>query len=536
MPELPVSQDNMAWNKTGSWRSSTPGHRGKTAPCNFNCPAGEDIRGYLALMKKGKVAEAFDLLTEKNPLPAVCGRVCFHPCQAECNRHRFDTELKVRSVEHLIGDWGIQNRRTLSLSQTEGKRVAVVGAGPAGLAAAHFLRRGAVAVDLYDENSLPGGILHYGIPAYRLDKETLQAELARVMDGIEYKANMRLGREFDFGTLDKYDAVFVATGAHLSKQMRIDGEDLEGVESGLNFLKRVNSGEKLNLDDKRVLVIGGGNTAIDVARSAYRLGGSVTVAYRRTEAEMPAFAEEVAQLKAEPIDLELLVAPARIERDDDGRLNVTCHRMELGEPDVDGRRRPVRIDGSDFAVTADIVYAAIGEDPDLSAAPGLAYASDGTVDVSQVESHLRDKLFLGGDILPNPRTVPHAVGSGRTAAEQIMAFLKGVPYEESERLTEVAGPDDVNFNYFTRVNIAKRGMSPLSEESLDEAAAIEEANRCLSCGICFECDNCYNFCPDLAVVRTPGGYRANLDYCKGCGICVKECPSGSMGMHGGKVA
>ena len=536
MPELPVSRANMAWNKTGSWRSSTPGHRGKTAPCNFNCPAGEDIRGYLALMKKGNVAEAFELLTAMNPLPAVCGRVCYHPCQAECNRHRFDTELQVRSVEQLIGDWGIQNKRRLSFPTAQSKKVAVVGAGPAGLAAAHFLRRKGVAVVMYDENQYPGGILHYGIPAYRLDKEVLQAELARVIDGIEYKANMRLGSDFDFGALDEFDALFIATGAHLSKQMRINGEELPGVESGLDFLKRINSGQKVDMGDKKVLVIGGGNTACDVARSAYRLGASVTVAYRRTENEMPAFAEEVAQLKAEPIDLELLVAPARIERDGDGRLNVTCHRMELGEPDVDGRRRPVVIDGADFSLTADVVFAAIGEDPDMSLTPGLAYASDGTVDFSQIEPRIRDKLFLGGDILPNPRTVPHAVASGRTAAEQIVAFLRGEPYTVPEKLTVVAGPDDVNFNYFTRINIAKSAASPAATGTLNQAAAIEEANRCLSCGVCFECDNCYNFCPDLAVVRTPGGYKANLDYCKGCGICARECPSGSLGMQGGKVA
>jgi Pyruvate/2-oxoacid:ferredoxin oxidoreductase delta subunit len=166
----------------------------------------------------------------------------------------------------------------------------------------------------------------------------------------------------------------------------------------------------------------------------------------------------------------------------------------------------------------------------------LAYAEDGTVDFSKIDKRIRDKLFLGGDILPNPRTVPHAVGSGRAAAEQILAFLKGQKYTRPEKLAEVAGPDDVNFNYFTRINVAKGAMSPSGRETLDEAAAIEEANRCLSCGVCFECDNCYNFCPDLAVVRTPDGYQANLDYCKGCGICARECPSGSLGMHGGKVA
>jgi len=537
MPELPVSQARMSWNKTGSWRSSTPGHRGKLPPCNFNCPAAEDIRGYLDLVKKGKVAEAFELLTQKNPLPAVCGRVCYHPCQTDCNRHSFDTELQIRSVEMLIGDWGIQHKRRVRLPEIGAEKVAVVGAGPAGLAAAHYLRRGGVNVVMYDENHHPGGILHYGIPAYRLDKEILQAELKRVLDGVDFKANMRLGSDFDLGTLDEFDALFIATGAHVSKSMRIDGEELAGVESGLDFLKRVNSGQRVRLDGKQVVVIGGGNTACDVARSAYRLGASVTVAYRRTENEMPAFAEEVEQLKAEPIELEFLVAPARIQQETDGHLKVTCHRMELGEPDADGRRRPVVIDGADFTMIADVVFAAIGEDPDLDIAPGLTYASDGTLDLSQIDQRIRDKLFLGGDILPNPRTVPHAVASGRIAAEQISAFLKGVPYERPEKPAEMAGPEDINFSYFARINYAKRAASSNGTDgALDEAGAIDEANRCLSCGVCFECDTCYNYCPDLAIVRTPGGYQANLDYCKGCGICARECPSGTLGMKGGKVA
>jgi len=537
MPELPVSQARMSWNKTGSWRSSTPGHQGKLPPCNFNCPAGEDIRGYLDLMKKGKVSDAFKLLTKANPLPAVCGNVCYHPCQTNCNRHNFDTELQIRSVERLIGDWGIETGFRPTLPATGSKRVAVIGAGPAGLAAAHYLRQSGVNVVLYDENKKPGGILQYGIPSYRLDKDVLKAELDRVLDGVEFKGNLRLGSDFDLASLAEFDAIFLATGAHTSKRMYAEGEDLPGVESGLGFLKRVNSGESVQFEGKQVLVVGGGNTACDVARTAYRLGGSVTVAYRRTEHEMPAFAEEVEQMKTEPIDLEFLVAPFRLTPTTDGRLCVACHRMELGEPDDDGRRRPVVIDGADFDITVDVVFTAIGEDPDLSAAAGLDYDSSGSLDLSQVDPQLRDKLFIGGDILPQPRTVPHAVASGRLASEQINAFLQGVQVAKPSAVAEVATEEDVNFAYFTRLNAAQRAsLSSGQGISSDKAAATDEANRCLSCGVCFECDNCYNFCPDLAVVRTPDGYQANLDYCKGCGICAKECPSGTLGMQGGRVA
>jgi NADPH-dependent glutamate synthase beta subunit-like oxidoreductase/Pyruvate/2-oxoacid:ferredoxin oxidoreductase delta subunit len=440
-------------------------------------------------------------------------------------------------VEHLIGDWGITTNFRPTLPEAGSKKVAIIGAGPAGLAAAHYLRHSGVNVVLYDENEKPGGILHYGIPSYRLDKDVLKAELDRVLDGVEFKPNMRLGEDFDLAGLGEFDAVFLATGAHTSRKMHLEGEDLPGVESGLGFLKRVNSGESVRLDSKQVLVVGGGNTACDVARTAYRLGGRVTMAYRRTEHEMPAFAEEVEQMKAEPIDLEFLVAPFQLEQSANGRIKVACHRMELGEPDDDGRRRPVVLDGADFDITVDIVFTAIGEEPDVSFASGLAYDDGGSLDLSNVDPQLRDKLFIGGDILPQPRTVPHAVASGRLAADQINAFLKGVPFEKPAALVEVAAVEDINFAYFTRLNAAQRAMVSSGKGiSSDETIAIDEANRCLSCGVCFECDNCYNFCPDLAVVRTPGGYQANLDYCKGCGICAKECPSGTLTMQGGRVA
>ena len=533
MPEMAVSRSAMSWNKTGSWRSATPIHRDKTPPCNYNCPAGEDIRGYLDLLKKNKVGEAFELLTAANPFPAVCGRVCFHPCQANCNRHRFDTEIQVRLVEQFIGDWAIENKKPAALPEASAKKIAVVGAGPAGLAAAYYLRRKKLAVTVYDENQLPGGILHYGIPAYRLEKDVLQAEINRILAGIELKTNNRFGSDFDVGDLLDFDAVFVATGAHESKTLNVAGEQSPGVESGLDFLKRVNSGERIDLRGKDVVVIGGGNTACDVARSAYRLGAAVNVVYRRTEQEMPAFAEEIEQLKSEPINLQLLAAPERIDREKDGRLRVTFCRMKLGEPDASGRARPVPIEGSDFAITADLVFAAIGEDPNLSFFPEVCRMGDGSLDFSAVDQRLSDKLFFGGDLLPNPRTVPHAVASGRLAAERIEAFLEGRIPATPETVAEVAGFEDINHNYFTRVNAVKWQADLITDGRIaGEKNAAAEANRCFSCGVCNRCANCYNSCPDLAVIKTPAGYQVNLDYCKGCGLCAAECPGGSLGMEG----
>lgn len=535
MPEMAVSQSSMSWNKTGSWRSSTPVRGGKIPPCNFNCPAGENIRGYIDLLKKDKVEDAFNLLTEANPLPAVCGRVCYHPCQSQCNRHSFDTEIQVRLLEKYIGDWAIEQKKNATLRKESSKKVAVIGAGPAGLAAAYYLRRSYHKVVVYDENSLPGGILRYGIPSYRLEKDVLTAELDRVLQGVEFRSNVKLGSDLGVGELLEYSAVFLATGAHSSKRMNIDGEDIEGVVSGLDFLKKINSGENIELHGKEIMVVGGGNTACDVARSAHRLGGKVGLFYRRTETEMPAFAEEIEQLKSESVKLEFLTAPFGIERSDNGKLKVAFRRMRLGDVDDSGRASPVPIPGSEFEVLVDMIFSATGEDPDLSFFPEVEKLKDGGFDFSSVDSRLRDKLFVGGDILPNPRTVAHAVGSGRLAAEKIDAFLKGEVFTVNRRTTEVAGVDDVNTRYFIRVNENKWKVDLLRDSSIaDGDTAVREANRCFSCGVCNSCDNCYNFCPDLAVIKTSSGYEVNLDYCKGCGICANECPGGSLRM--GKTA
>ncbi len=522
----------MSWNKTGSWRSSTPLHQDKTPPCNFNCPAGEDIRGYIDLLKNNNITEAFELLTAANPFPSVCGRVCYHPCQANCNRHDFDVEIQIRLLEMFIGDWGLENYHPPPLPEKSGKKIAIIGAGPAGLAAAYYLRRQGLTVTVYEADAMPGGILHYGIPGYRLDKTLLQSEIKRVMAGLEFKPNMRFGADFDVGALLDFDAVFLATGAHVSKQMNIDGEDIPGVESGLDFLKRINSSEKINLAGQEAIVIGGGNTACDVARSAYRLGARVSLVYRRTQQEMPAFAEEIEQLKAEPITCEFLVAPERIVKSENGKLVLTAIRMKLGEPDASGRARPLPIDGSQFAITADRIYAAIGEDPDLSFFPETQKKENGGFDFSGIDARLAPKLFVGGDLLPNPRTVPHAVGSGRLAAEKIAAFLRGESLSANKNVVEIAGPEDINYRYFTRVNKVKWQTGLVVDDRIaGEEMATAEAGRCFSCGVCNKCDNCYNFCPDLAVIKSADGYQVNLDYCKGCGICATECPGGALRMR-----
>ena len=535
MPEAAVSRAPMSWNKTGSWRSSTPIHKDILPPCNHSCPAGENIRGYIDLIKKNDVSMAFELLTSSNPLPAVCGRVCYHPCQANCSRHSFDIELQVRLIEKFIGDWGIEKKTAAPIADLISKKVAIIGSGPAGAAAAHYLRRMGVSVTIYDDSAEPGGILRYGIPSYRLGRDVLRSELERVLHAIEFKPNCHFGSDIDIGNLIGYDAVFLATGAHISRRLGVDGEKLPGVESGLGFLKRVSSGNNEKIDGKKVIVVGGGNTACDVARTAYRLGAVVTLVYRRTENEMPAFSEEIEELKREPIRTEFLAAPVRVEKNSDGALKTSFIRMKLGKPDSSGRARPEPVKGSEFEIMADRVFSAIGEDPDLSFFPEAEQRSDGGFDFSKVDKRLREKLYIGGDILPNPRTVPHAVGSGRLAAEKIMAMFEGREYQPSQNIVEIAGPDDINFIYFSKVNELKWKVGLAPDGYIPDARkAFEEAGRCFSCGVCSECDNCYNFCPDMSVIKTADGYHVNLDYCKGCGICAQECPGGSIKMKGGR--
>jgi len=532
MPEVVVSKSSMNWNKTGSWRSSTPLHKDKIPPCNFNCPAGENIRGYIDLIKKNKIGDAFILLTEANPMPAVCGRVCFHPCQANCNRQNFDIEIQVRLLEKFIGDWALENIKGTNLPELNSQKIAVIGGGPAGLSAAYYLRQKGLEVTIYDENGLPGGILHYGIPSYRLEKNILRSELSRIMNGIEFKPNMRFGRDFDIGNLLNYKAVFLATGAHFSKKLNVPGENYKGVVPGLEFLKKINSGDLIDLKDKTVVVIGGGNTACDVARTAFRLGARVHLIYRRTEKEMPAFAEEIEQLKSEPIKIEFLAAPERIESHNDNKLQIILKKMKLGEPDESGRCRPIPIEGSDFEIVADKLYTSIGEDPDLSFFQETGLDGESGLDFTRIDRRLRDKLFIGGDLLQNPRTVAHAIGSGRLAAQKIELFVKGEILKADDNIVEIASPEDVSYHYFSRVNSIKWKSELVTDNRISSAdKAIQEADRCFSCGVCNHCDNCYNFCPDLAVIKSHTGYQVNLDYCKGCGICANECPGGSLQME-----
>jgi NADPH-dependent glutamate synthase beta subunit-like oxidoreductase len=339
-PLVAASRTSTTQNRTGSWKYIRPQYRDAVAPCNHACPAGVDVEGYMNLLREGQIDEALQLLLRENPMPAITGRVCHHPCEAGCNRRGFDEAVAVHSVERALGDEALRRPHPAPPPRLHVERVAVAGAGPAGLSCAYHLTRLGYGVTVYDEAAEAGGLLRQGIPAYRLPRPVLDRQIERYASmGIEFRTGIRLEGDDAQAELEGYDAIFYATGAHRGKPMQVDGEDGPGIVAGLEFLKVVNRGGRPDIG-RRVAIIGGGNTAMDCARTALRLGAEPVVVYRRTRAEMPAIPQEVDEAIREGVEFVFLAAPSGF-RWEDGRL-VEMHvtRMELGEPDESGRRRP----------------------------------------------------------------------------------------------------------------------------------------------------------------------------------------------------
>ena len=566
MPELVVSVSTMLWNKTGSWRYLKPAYLDHVPPCNEACPAGNDIEGFIRLIEEDKPAEAWRLLKEENPMPAVTGRVCFHPCEDACNRAHFDQATSIQALERYAADHAEQKPMP-PLRESSGKNVAVVGAGPAGLAAAYHLTRLGHQVSVFDSLPKAGGLLRVGIPAYRLPDEVLDREIAAIEKmGVKLKLKTKVGRDVPFADMLAYDAVFVATGVHANRALDVEGEDGKGVIPGLAMLTKVALGEPVKVG-RKVAVIGGGNSAVDAARVARRYGADVTIFYRRTEVEMPAFEEEVEDAKAEGVKMELLTAPTKIILEKGEVTGVEMQRMELGEPDESGRRRPVRVAGSEFVVPCDMVIPAIGEVGDLSFLPDEVKQDWGKIKIDDFGLTDHPGVFAGGDIASAQQNVARALGDGKRAAIAIDRYLNG------ETMDEVGGNIIIGQRgCVSMAQYAKNGVSHAKHISCDHVVAFEEMNmwhfekmardemphiplarrlasfdeinlgfdreqamhaaeRCFHCGVCTMCDNCYMFCPDVAVThKTDGGYGydINFDYCKGCGVCVKECPRSAM--------
>lgn len=556
-------------NKTGSWKFAEPHFVDLTSPCNQQCPAGEDITGYMYLVGQEKFEEAWRLIMEENPFPAIMGRVCFHTCEEQCNRKDHDEAIAVHVVERFIGDYGLSKGLTIAPPKDEkDKKVAIVGAGPGGLSAAYQLRRMGYGVIIFDSNEKPGGMMRYGIPSYRLPKEILDSEINRISTmGVEFTMGVKVGEDISWDSLtSKHDALFVAIGAWEEASLGIGGLDKEGVFNALEFLREINLGKGPEIGTK-VVVIGGGNSAIDCARASRRLGAEVTIAYRRTEVEMPAHPEEVELAKEEGVQLLFLTTPHEIV----GQRNITglnLEKMTLGEEDSSGRRRPVST-GEFFDIQCDCMIIAIGEGTKVDDLPPLISHKGGVVETDNMGHTTAPKFFAGGDIIEIPHTVTHAIGSGKRAAIAIDRFLEGEKCDEGSldrfRWGErgnvsfgringtmlfprrnpgsgVIAFKDMNTFYFDHRSRIKPQRIPLEERlkgfqeviaSPSKDEAVTEAQRCFMCGSCTECGNCYIFCPECAIRRDPDGYGyiADMDYCKGCGICVYECPRGAMTME-----
>ena len=522
--------------KTGSWRTLLPVNIMQTPPCTNACPAGNDIRGFLRTLAEQKDYEAaWHVLTRNNPLPATCGRVCPHPCEEGCNRRDFDSPLAINSAERAVGDYGLEeNLEHKKLIATRKEKVAVIGSGPAGLSCAFHLAKRGFKVKIYEAYGEPGGMMRYGIPSYRLPNYILRQELENILKlGIELECNIKVGVNIPMDQLmQNYDAVFLGIGAQKGLSIDIPGQDTKNVFTGVEFLREVNSGKYVSVG-KDVVVIGGGNTAMDCARVAKRLGANVSVVYRRTRVEMPAITAEIDEAMEERIMFRYHTNPVKIISDDDKVVGILCVQMELKEPDASGRARPVPIPGSESVIPADTVILATGQAADYD---GIEVQKrDGRwISTSETLMTNVDGVFAGGDVVLGLETVSAAIGQGTRAASAIEDYVDGSVESRLSR-PPVIYSRDLNTYYYKKKKRFQKEALPIHMRlkhfkelypPLDPEAIIDEAERCFSCGLCFNCGNCYMYCPDNAVRISPktGMYEFDLDFCKGCGLCAKECP------------
>jgi NADPH-dependent glutamate synthase beta subunit-like oxidoreductase len=521
-------------NRTGSWRTERPVYVDRLPPCNAQCPAGEDIQGWLFHAESGDYEAAWRHLVRDNPFPAIMGRVCYHTCEGACNRGQIDVAVGINSVERFLGDEALKRGwRFEPPARESGRHVLVVGAGPSGMSAAYHLRRLGHAVTVVEAGPRMGGMMRFGIPKYRLPRDVLDAEMQRIADmGVAVRLGTKvedLARTMHEGA---YDATFLAVGAHIAKRAFIPAIDSARILDAVSVLRSMD-GEAPPLLGRRVVVYGGGNTAIDVARTARRLGATeAVIVYRRTRERMPAHESEIEEALEEGVLVKWLSTIRNV-----GEGALTIEKMAL---DAKGMPQPT---GVFETLDADSVVLALGQDVDLGLLEGVEglELQDGVVRVdpdTMMTGH--SGLFAGGDMVPAERNVTVAVGHGKKAARHIDAWLRGARLA-APRKHALATFEHLNTWYYTdaphkvrpQLDLARRTSSfDEVQGGLTEENALFEARRCLSCGNCFECDNCYGVCPDNAVTKLGPGKRFEFkyDYCKGCGVCVAECPCGAIEM------
>ena len=521
-------------NKTGAWRVERPVYRDYLPPCNQACPAGENIQGWLYDAEEGAYEKAWRTLMQDNPLPAIMGRVCYYPCQTACNRAMLDEAVGINAVERFLGDEALRQGWTVDVTAADtGKQVLVVGAGPTGLSAAYHLRLLGHRVTVRDAAPKPGGMMRYGIPAYRLPRDILDGEIQRIADlGVTFEQDTKVDRLADVLDSGEFDACLVAIGAQIGKRAYVPAGESAKILEAVQLLADVENADAPKLG-RRVVVYGGGNTAIDAARTAKRMGAEeAIIVYRRTRDRMPAHDQEVVEALEEGVQMKWLSTVAHA---DEGAL--TIEKMELDES---GFPQPT---GEFESLEADSLVLALGQESDLGLVAGIEGLAieRGVVGVDQRMMTGRPGLFAGGDMVPSDRTVTIGVGHGKRAARNIDAYLRGGAFEPAAK-HPLATFEALNTWYYAEAPHQQRARlegprraSGFEEvvQGLDAETALFEARRCMSCGNCFECDNCFGVCPDNAVIKLgPGNrYEFDYDYCKGCGICVEECPCGAIEMQ-----
>lgn len=519
---------------TGSVRKFRPEYVHFLAPCNHACPAGENIQAWLSLAQEGRVEEAWRKLTEENPLPAIHGRVCYHPCESSCNRKDLDSSVSIHAVERFLGDEALENNWQFTpILNSTGKKIMIVGAGPSGLSAAYHLRKLGHDVTIFEAGPVAGGMMNFGIPAYRMPRNILQAEIDRISNfGVEIVLNHKVTNILEEKQLGGFDAVFVAIGAHISKKVDIPAQEANKILDAVSFLKEADEdGENKPLLGRRVAIYGGGNTAMDAARTAKRLGAEeAMIIYRRDREHMPAHDFEADEALSEGVKIHWLSTIKNMDNS-----SITVEKMNV----VDGKAVPT---GEFETLEADSLILAVGQEADtdfLKNIEGITFKEDGTtVDVNAAMMTGYTGIFAGGDMVPSERTVTIATGHGKKAARNIDAWLKNTTYEKPEN-NPLIKIDKLQIWFKTNAQAIQQEHLPIEQavESFDEIVAgytkqeaIYEAQRCLSCGNCFECDSCFGACPEGAIFKNGKdlGYTINYDKCTGCGVCVEQCPCHAM--------